>query len=415
MKIAYIADARSPIAQNWIGYFVDRGYDVSIISSYPCSPDAIPGARVFQVPIAFSQFSRVGRDGTMGRAKKPNALFPLLSHLRVGASSELLRNAHRWFAAVDLRRHVQTTRQLIEEIGPNLVHAMRIPFEGILAAQATPAQIPLLISVWGNDFTLHASQNPLVARQTRSALKRTSALHCDCHRDLHLARCWGFGEGKAASVLPGAGGIHVGTFFPGTADVTLREQLQIADDAPVIINPRGFRNYVCNDAFFQSIPLVLRKHPNAIFLSSAMQGNPVTEKWLRQLGIEQSVRLLPLVPRERMAALFRLAVVTVSPSLHDGTPNTLLEAMACECFPIAGNIESVREWIDHGANGLLCDPTDPEALADNITRALEDRELRENARERNLALIAERAEYTRVMSQAEQFYLEIVRHRLIEA
>lgn len=44
-----------------------------------------------------------------------------------------------------------------------------------------------------------------------------------------------------------------------------------------------------------------------------------------------------------MAYLFRLADVTVSLSEDDGTPNTLLEAVACGCFPIAGDIESVRE------------------------------------------------------------------------
>jgi glycosyltransferase involved in cell wall biosynthesis len=115
------------------------------------------------------------------------------------------------------------------------------------------------------------------------------------------------------------------------------------------------------------------------------------------------------VPRERMAHLFRLACVAVSPSLHDGTPNTLLETMACGSFPVAGNIESVREWITDEFNGLLCDPNNPDSLARAIIRALKDEQLRKGALEYNFRLVAERAEYSKIMHQAEEFYRRIVR------
>jgi glycosyltransferase involved in cell wall biosynthesis len=141
-----------------------------------------------------------------------------------------------------------------------------------------------------------------------------------------------------------------------------------------------------------------------------MRGNPRAEKWVRQLNIQESVRLLPLVPRDQMAELFRLAQITVSPSLHDGTPNTLLEAMACGCFPVAGDIESVREWITDGVNGLLCDPTSAESLANAILRALQDKQLRDHALGCNLKLVAERAEFGQVMQQAEIFYQDVI-HR----
>ena len=112
-----------------------------------------------------------------------------------------------------------------------------------------------------------------------------------------------------------------------------------------------------------------------------------------------------------MAELFRLAQITVSPSLHDGTPNTLLEAMACGCFPVAGDIESVREWITDGVNGILCDPKEPGSLADALLLALRDEHLRSKAKELNTQLIAERAEYGRVMTQAEEFYREVTQRK----
>jgi glycosyltransferase involved in cell wall biosynthesis len=289
---------------------------------------------------------------------------------------------------------------------------MRIPFEGILAAEATPLQTPLLVSVWGNDFTLCAPANPMIARQTRQALNRADALHCDCRRDLKLGvDGWGFDSEKPATVLPGAGGIDTSLFYPGEPDSALRARLKIPDDAPVIINPRGFRGYVRNDVFFRSIPLVLRQYPEAIFISVGMEANPIAERWLGRLSIKENVRLLPSVPHNQMADLYRLARVAVSPSLHDGTPNTLLESMACGCLPIAFDIESVREWITDESNGLLCEPNNVNSLAGAVTRALGDGRKRAEARERNLQLIAERAEYSSVMRQAESFYLEVIRQK----
>jgi glycosyltransferase involved in cell wall biosynthesis len=412
LKVCFIVDARSPIARNWIAYFIGRGYEVHVLSTYPCPPDALPGASLYEVPVAFSKLSRVSHAGGATATKSRPLLSPLLASVRSGALSNISLAAHLWLTPLELRRHIQPTGDLIAKISPDLVHAMRIPFEGVLAAKAVPAGMRLLTSVWGNDFTLCAANNPLVARQTRLALRRADALHCDCRRDLNLAvRDWGFDPQKPSVTLPGAGGVQPSLFYAGEPEAALLRQLDIPDRAPVVINPRGFRGYVRNDVFFRAIPQVLLDHPDAIFVCTGMQSNPVAEGWARKLAIEDSVRLLPLVSRERMADLFRAARVAVSPSLHDGTPNSLLEALACGCFPVAGDIESVREWIEDGYNGLLCDPDDSRSVARAIARALADERLRDRARDHNLRLVAERAEYGEVMRQAEEFYARIARRR----
>jgi glycosyltransferase involved in cell wall biosynthesis len=287
---------------------------------------------------------------------------------------------------------------------------MRIPFEGILAAEALQGQpIPLLVSVWGNDFTLHAHGSPLIGYLTKRTLTRANGLHPDCYRDLYMARQWGFAETKPVAVLPSGGGIQTDLFGSASVDRQLTERLRIPPDAPVVLNPRGIRGYVRNDTFFQAIPLVLVKKPRVIFLGLAMQGSPIAEAWVERLAIGHAVRLLPPASRSEVANLFRLADVAVSPSEHDGTPNTLLEGMACGTFPVAGNIESVREWIADGTNGLLCNPASPESLATAIVRALDDTELRRKAKVHNQYLVAERADHQKVMAQAEAFYAELIR------
>jgi len=283
-------------------------------------------------------------------------------------------------------------------VQPDLVHAMRIPYEGMLAADAFTGSAPLLVSVWGNDFTLHAPSTWQMRHYTEWTMKVTDALHADCQRDIRLAKKWGFQQGKPTLVIPGNGGIRSDVFFPPTAPV----------DSPIVLNPRGFRAYVRNDTFFQAIPLVLKNRPDARFVCAAMAGENQALDWIAKLGIESSVELLPPRPHNQMAELFRSAQVVVSPSTHDGTPNSLLEGMACGCFPVAGDLDSIREWITSEKNGLLVDAGNPSALAEAILRGLNEPALRKQAADENAAIIAERAEYTRSMARALEFYEKLV-------
>ena len=181
---------------------------------------------------------------------------------------------------------------------------------------------------------------------------------------------------------------------------------------PIIINPRGVRPYVRNDIFFKAIPLVLSKYPEAKFLCTGMQNEPQATAWVNEFGIENAVELLPSFPHEKMGEVFRGAQIVVSPSIHDGTPNSLLEAMACGCFPVAGDLESIREWITHGQNGLLFNANDAQTIADAILLGLEREDLRADAAGLNASIISARAEFGANMMKVEEFYNLITLGRL---
>ena len=302
-----------------------------------------------------------------------------------------------WLGPFTIPAASQALRAAVDRIQPDLVHAMRIPYEGMTAA-AADLKVPLLISVWGNDFSLHARSSPWMALWTRRALIKTDALQADCRRDVRLAGEWGFQPGKPNLVIPGNGGIRTEIFHRPAEPI----------QQPVVINPRGFRGYVRNDSFFKSIPLVLKQIPEARFICSAMAGEPQAETWIEKLGIRQVVQLLPQQPHARMGDIFRKANVLVSASTHDGTPNSVLEGMACGCFPVAGRLESLEEWITHGRNGLLVDPADPGDLAQAVLTSLTDPELRQKAAEENASLLASRAEYSNCMQQAGDLYREMI-------
>lgn len=384
MKILYVADGRSPIAQNWIRHFVERGDEVYLASTFACSLD-FPVSGLEITPVAFSAVKKV--------AQRPGT---------ASARTVGLRTAIRqWFGPFTIRRASQRLREYIERVKPDLVHAMRIPYEGMMAADAYNGT-PLIVSVWGNDFTLHAPSTRFMRHYTNWTMQVADGLHADCQRDVRLGREWGFGDSKPSLVAPGNGGIRSDVFYPPEKPV----------EEPIIINPRGFRPYVRNDVFFQAIPLVLAKHPDAKFIFALMAGEPQALEWIRELGIEHAVELLPPLPHNQMANVFRHAQIVASPSIHDGTPNTLLEGIACGCFPVAGDLESIREWITPNENGLLLDSNSPQSIADAIVFAIENKNLRIKAAGLNREIISTRAEYTQNMKRAEEFYEEVIRSRL---
>jgi glycosyltransferase involved in cell wall biosynthesis len=110
--------------------------------------------------------------------------------------------------------------------------------------------------------------------------------------------------------------------------------------------------------------------------------------------------------------VFRRAQIVASPSIHDGTPNSLLEGIACGCFPVAGDLESIREWITPNENGLLFDSNDAQSIANMICSAIENKNLRDKAAGLNKEIILARAEYGMNMKRAEEFYKEIANETL---
>lgn len=407
MNLLYIADGRSPIAINWISYFVPSRHEVHLASTYPCQP--VTGLASFSViPVAMSGSYGLPEGGAGENGRLLRKLLPVALRTQI----------RQLVAPLTFPYATHALREVIERIQPDLIHAMRIPFEGMIASMSirrggaaggNVTKIPLLISVWGNDFTLHARSTPVMSYYTRQTLQNCDALHTDCRRDLSMAKEWGFASTKPSIVLPGGGGVHLDVFYPPETSRDEDGVQPIVEKSPVtVINPRGFRAYVRNDTFFLAIPLVLNDYPDVRFVCPGMAGEAQAQKWIADLGIGGKVELLPAQSRQGMAELFRQSQISASITTHDGTPNTLLEALACGCFPIAGDIESLREWISPGVNGVLVNPGDPQALATAILRAISQPELRGQARVRNLQLVKERAEYGEVMAAAEEFYSQLI-------
>jgi glycosyltransferase involved in cell wall biosynthesis len=96
------------------------------------------------------------------------------------------------------------------------------------------------------------------------------------------------------------------------------------------------------------------------------------ERLLRELNVEDRVRLVGTRSREQVAELMRAADLFVLSSFHENLPVVLIEAQASGLPAVATAVGGVPELIDSKA-GLLVPPGDPAALAAAIRAALDER------------------------------------------
>jgi glycosyltransferase involved in cell wall biosynthesis len=101
-------------------------------------------------------------------------------------------------------------------------------------------------------------------------------------------------------------------------------------------------------------------------------------------GLERQARALGLYPDRLqflggvsdIRSIFHQASICVLTSDWEGTPNVLLEAMACGLPIVSTNVGGVPDIVEHGRTGFLFEPNDLDGLVAGLARLVEHRELR---------------------------------------
>lgn len=158
------------------------------------------------------------------------------------------------------------------------------------------------------------------------------------------------------------------------------------------------------ERFIQAIPLVLKAAPQARF---ALMGKGEEEAELmslrKKLKLEEALIFWEwsrnIYPQLEKIDIF------VMPSLREGCPTALLEALALSRPVIASDIEGIREIVEDNRHGLLVDTANTGLFADKIIAMIKDPQgairLGQNGRARVFAQFTFEAE----MKQFEELYL----------
>ncbi len=88
------------------------------------------------------------------------------------------------------------------------------------------------------------------------------------------------------------------------------------------------------------------------------------------------VRLVGNIPNHDLPQYFQSATLYLQPSLYEGHPKTIFEAMACGLPVVVADVVGIRQFVQHGVTGWLCS-TEAESIRAGILNLLADADLRQ--------------------------------------
>ncbi|PYM94868.1 MAG: hypothetical protein DME04_06355 [Candidatus Rokuibacteriota bacterium] len=183
-----------------------------------------------------------------------------------------------------------------------------------------------------------------------------------------------------------------------------RAELGIPSSAPVIGLAARLTEQKGLTFLLQALPAVLRAQRDlrlVIAGDGPLRRN--LEEEAQRVGVGSHVHFLG--PRTDMPDILQLFDVYVLPSIWEGLPMVLLEAMAAGCPIVATNVGGNPDAVRDGYNGYLVPARDPDALATRVIGLLSDRRQREEFG-RNGRTLFDREFSAAIMARSyEQLYL----------
>jgi glycosyltransferase involved in cell wall biosynthesis len=128
------------------------------------------------------------------------------------------------------------------------------------------------------------------------------------------------------------------------------------------------------DTLIEAMGLLARRPQGAPLLVAAGVGEmrPALERRAAELGVADQVRFVGKVAHDEVGWWMAAGDLFVLPSLSEGLPTVVCEAMNCGRPVVATAVDGTPEIVRDGQTGLLVPPGDPSALADALARVLDD-------------------------------------------
>jgi L-malate glycosyltransferase len=355
--LCLIADGRSIHTQRWAQYFAERGYVVHLITYDPMDR-SIPGVTEYVIA-----------------SRWKNLYFSFLP------------------------RHIAIKR-LIKQIRPDLVHAHFIAKYGFHLPDLKFQ--PTVVSAWGDDVLILPSKSWLIHYFTKKVLDSADIIYAVSHNiGNHIVNDFGIPE-KKVHYLPF--GIDTDLFSP-PPDAGKEETHTIE-----IFSNRGFFTVYDNDTLVRGFALACKQNPA---LRLTLKGEGPEEQHIRELvtglGLDEQITFRKKTNYAEVPRDYRHADIFITTSVSDGTPVSILEAMASGLPCIATMVGGIPEWIEHNVSGHLIQPGSPEQVAEAILSLARDPALRKRLGTAAREKAVKSGQWNSLMEQAEKDYQELIK------
>jgi glycosyltransferase involved in cell wall biosynthesis len=144
----------------------------------------------------------------------------------------------------------------------------------------------------------------------------------------------------------------------------------------------------------------------------AIAADNSTKSWLLTLPeeIRNSCLIYPRVPRQKVLEVMKQARVMLAPSLVDGVPNVLYEAMVYGAFPIVSPLNTIVPIISQPQNTIFARNLYPQEIAEALVKAMTDDDLIDSAAKNNLILAKEIASRQVISNRLISYYFHVANH-----
>ncbi|HNQ94986.1 MAG TPA: glycosyltransferase family 4 protein [Anaerolineales bacterium] len=269
----------------------------------------------------------------------------------------------------------------------DILHAYFLTQAGFIATLAGRyLNIPSVVSIRGNDVD-RAAFDPARFSHTMFALQNANVVTANAKESIRKAKAF---FDREIILIPNS--VDTNHFKPMGKNLALLESLGLERKRKEERSVSGKWIVESDEAVIGFVGELREKKGLKTLLSAYAQINAKrlstllivgevrhgedsqTVEEMRASNPESKIIVTGYVSPSDLPAYYSLIDVFVHPSIHDGMPNAILEAMACEKAIIATPVGGIKDIVENGKNGMLVSVNDANALAEKILELLDDRE-----------------------------------------
>jgi glycosyltransferase involved in cell wall biosynthesis len=258
-------------------------------------------------------------------------------------------------------------------------HRLRseFPFDAILAAWAYPDGVaaahlaqefacPLVTMVLGSDINEHA-RSAALREQIRWGLEQAHSVIAVSHALRERVIELGIAPERVVTQHNGVDGSR----FRIQDKFALRQRFGLPLDRPIVCYVGNFKPEKGVLTLVEALGRLRQAGQTELFLALVGDGelDAALRARVRALGLETQVRFCGRSPHAEVPNWIGSGDVLCLPSLREGCPNVVFEALASGRPVVASRVGGLPEMLT-AENGILVPPSDPEALAAGLQRAL---------------------------------------------
>jgi len=198
--------------------------------------------------------------------------------------------------------------------------------------------------------------------------------------------------------------------IPGQADPSVRFELGVPSDAPLVGTVGRFCRQKAPLDFVRMAALVSQARPDVRFVmvgDATLESAPLeqeTRDEANRLGVD-IVFTGFRADAPRIAAAFDVFVIS---SLYEGLGRALTEAMASGRPVVATAVNGVPDLVEPGATGLLAEPADPAGLAANVLWLLDHPEQAELMGQQGRVRVRSFFDSSTMCAHLDQLYMRLL-------